>query len=231
MTAPEPAFPRSSESAKVTGDQTSSARPAPLAWRRLALLLSLVIAAGYLVVAVLRVVYPYDLDFIEDGMLMQAWRMAQGLPTYLLPNAVFVPHAYPPLYSWLGSLLLRGTGLAFWPLRTLSLAATCVSAGLIFAIAQREGREIALSAAGAALFLAGNRVVNGWYELARVDALFLMLLLAGMALAVYRHDSPLGLLASALALVASCFTKQAGLFFLLVVGVYLLWRRRAAAWP
>ena len=187
--------------------------------------------AGYLVVALLRVAYPYDLEFIEDGMLMQAVRMAQGLPTYLPPNAGFVPHAYPPLYPWLGSWLLRLTGPALWPLRALSLAATLASALLIFAISRRESRETVVAAAGAALFLAGNRLMGGWYELARVDALFVTLALAGMALAVYRQRTVGGLIGSALLLVAAFYTKQQGLFFLAIAGLYLVWARRRQAWP
>lgn len=192
---------------------------------------ALVVGAGYLAVALLRVAYPYDLEFIEDGMLMQALRMAQGLPTYLPPNAVFVPHAYPPLYPWLGSWLLRLTGPALWPLRAISLAATLTSSLLIFDISRRESRETVIAAAGAALFLAGNRLMGGWYELARVDALFVTLVLAGMTLAVYRQHSMAGQIGSAVLLAAAFYTKQQGLFFLAIVGLYLVWARRCRAWP
>ncbi|MFQ5578948.1 MAG: hypothetical protein ACE5G8_18375, partial [Anaerolineae bacterium] len=41
----------------------------------------------FLFLAVNRLAYPYDLDFIEDAMLMQAWRTAVRLPVYLPPNA------------------------------------------------------------------------------------------------------------------------------------------------
>lgn len=193
--------------------------------------MALAIIAGSLVVAWLRITYPYDLEFIEDGMLMQAWRMAQGLPTYLPSNAEFVPHAYPPLYPWLGSWLLRLSGPAYWPLRALSLLATITTALLVFGVARRESREYALAAAAAALFFLGNRVVGGWYELARVDALFLALVMAGFVLAVYRTYSSAALVASALALTAAFFTKQQGVFFIIVAGCYLLWVRRSQAWP
>lgn len=200
-------------------------------WRRLGILAALGVVAVYAVVALQRVVYPYDLEFIEDGMLMQALRMAQGLPTYLPPNAGFVPHAYPPLYPWLGSWLLLLTGPALWPLRALSLAATLASALLVYAISRRESRETVVAAAGAAVFLAGNRLMGGWYELARVDALFVTLVLAGMALVIYRQRSVAGEIGSAVLLVAAFYTKQQGLFFLAVAGLYLVWARRRQAWP
>ena len=51
-----------------------------------------------------RVAYPYDIDFVEDGMLMQALRVAAGQPVFIAPNAEFAPHVYMPLYTWLGGL-------------------------------------------------------------------------------------------------------------------------------
>ncbi len=203
----------------------------PLPWRRLGLVVALAIITGSLIVAWLRISYPYDLEFIENGMLMQAWRMAQGLPTYLPSNAEFVPHAYPPLYPWLGSWLLRLSGPAYWPLRAFSLLATITTALLLFGVARRESKDSAIAAATAALFFLGNRVVGGWYELARVDALFLALVMAGFVLAVYRPYSSAALVASALALTAAFFTKQQGVFFIIVTGCYLLWVRQTQAWP
>ena len=48
---------------------------------------SAVVFAGHdLSIAFSRVLYPYDLDFIEDAILMQAWRVAQNQPVYQPPN-------------------------------------------------------------------------------------------------------------------------------------------------
>lgn len=208
-----------------------SERAAPRRRGWAGLWLALAAIAAYLVFSWPRLIYPYDLDFIADGMLMQTWRMAHDLPTYLPANAVFVPHAYPPLYPWLSSWLLRLAGAAFWPLRAVSVLATIATALILFGVARRESRNGLLAAAVMALFFLGNRVVGGWYELARVDALFLMLVLAGLGLAVYRSDSSAGLIAAALALMAAFFTKQQGVFFFIAVGCYLLWARRGRSWP
>ncbi|MBX7233964.1 MAG: glycosyltransferase family 39 protein [Caldilineales bacterium] len=193
--------------------------------------LALAAIVAYLIFSWPRLIYPYDLDFIEDGMLMQAWRMAHSLSTYLPANAIFVPHAYPPLYPWLGSWLLRLAGAAFWPLRALSVLATIATALILFGVARRESRSNLLAAAVMVLFFLGNRVVGGWYELARVDALFLMLVVAGFSLAVYRTDSMAGLIAAALALMAAFFSKQQGVLFFIAASCYLLWARRGRSWP
>ena len=128
-------------------------------------------AAMYVVTAIPRILYPYDLDFIEDSLLMQALRFAQGQPVFVPPNADFDPHVYMPLYAWLGGLLFNITGPSFVPLRLLSFGATLATASLIYWIAHRESglRWIAMTCAG--LLLGGYRISGFWYELARVDSL------------------------------------------------------------
>ncbi|MCB8946192.1 MAG: glycosyltransferase family 39 protein [Ardenticatenaceae bacterium] len=202
----------------------------PRTAQRLLLIVSLGFAASYLYVGGARVVYPYDLDFIEDAMFMQAWRLAQHQPVFVPANADFVPQVYMPLYTWLGGWLLRLTGVAMWPLRLISWLSAWGTAVLLYLIARhiQTNRVIALNCA--ALFLAGYRLTGGWYELARVDALFGLLVLAGMATAVYHHQTHLGLALAGIILALALLTKQNGLLIAIVVGVYLLWQQPRRVW-
>ena len=183
---------------------------------------ALALAAAALATSARRVAYPFDLDFVEDGMLMQAWRVANGLPVYVAPSAEFAPHVYMPLYTWLGGLLLAVSGPSFAPLRLLSLAATLAAAALIAFIGWRESRSRLIALAGGALYLAGYRIVGGWYDLARVDALFVALTLAGLAAVIYWRRSAAGQLAAALLLALAYLTKQNGLYFGVIAAGYLL---------
>ena len=83
----------------------------------------LLTAFGFTVMYVLtawpRLIYPYDLDFVENGMLMAALRLVQAKPIFIAPQADFVPHVYMPLYVWLGGLLFKLTGPGYGPLRGL----------------------------------------------------------------------------------------------------------------
>ncbi len=199
--------------------------------RTLSLFAAFLFGAMVIFVAIPRVLYPYDLEFIEDGILMQALRVANGQPVYLPPNADFVPHAYTPLYAWLGGQLFRLTGPGFAPLRLLSLAATLATAALIFRIAQRESglRWIAIACAG--LWLGGYRISGGWYDLARVDALFVALTLGGVASVVYLNPSSVGPIGAGLLLGLAFLTKQYGLFFAAGAGCYFfLTASRRRAW-
>ena len=146
-------------------------------------------AGMYLFTALLRITYPYDLDFVEDSLLMQALRHAQGLPVYVPPNAEFMPHVYMPLYMWLGGLLLAITGPGYAPLRLLSFAATLATAALLGGIARRESGQTWIGLACAGLYLGGYRITGFWYELARVDSLYVALTLAGLVIGFYRGRS------------------------------------------
>ena len=177
-----------------------------------------------------RLRYPYDLDFVEDSMLMQSLRVAEGQPVYLPPNADFNPHVYMPLFFWLGALLFKIGGPGLPLLRSISFAATLATTLLIYWIAHRESglRWIAIACAG--LFLGGYRINGFWYEVARVDSLFLALMLGGFALAFCAGDSNGRLILSAVFMALATFTKQTGFIVAIGLSLYLLARIRRRAW-
>jgi len=175
----------------------------------------------YFATALPRIFYPYDLDFIEDSMLMQSLRFAEGRAVFTAPNVEFAPHVYMPLYSWLGGVLLRIFGVGHTPLRALSFAATLTTAALIFFIAHRESGARWLAAVCAGLYLGGYRLNGFWYELARVDSLFVALSMIGLTLGLYGRDSTARMLISAIVLALAFFTKQTALAFGACVAVYL----------
>jgi hypothetical protein len=197
---------------------------------RLALLTAIVFAAMYFLTAIPRIFYPFDLDFIEDGLLMTSFRLANNQLVFSAPNADFVPHVYMPLYTWLGGLLFRITGPSFSPLRLLSLAAIIVICGLIYAVAQHESGLHWLGFVCAGLFLGGYRINGFWYELARVDALFVALALASLTLGVYAAEANWGLIGAAIGLALAFFTKQTGLLLGVGLTSYLFLTRRRRAW-
>lgn len=189
-------------------------------------------AGMYVFTAVPRLVYPHDLDFLENNSLMQALRFAAGQPVYMAPSAEFVATLYTPLYTWLGGWLFRVVPPGFLPLRFISFVATLGTAGLIGVIAYRESHLRWLGLASAGLFLGGYRLTGFWYDLARVDALALMLTVLGLAFGVYAQQSRLRFILSALTLVLAFFTKQTSLAFGVTLIIYHLVRstRHALRW-
>ena len=87
-------------------------------WLVLAALLTAALYAVMFVMAVIpRLLYPYDLNFIENGLLMTALRETSGQPVFIAPQAEFTPHVYMPLYTWLGGLLFKWIEVGYIPLR------------------------------------------------------------------------------------------------------------------
>jgi 4-amino-4-deoxy-L-arabinose transferase-like glycosyltransferase len=187
----------------------------------LAWVVAICYGGAYLYVAFKRITYPYDLDFIEDNMLMQAMQVSLGKPVYVAPNADFVPQVYMPLYTLLGGSFFKFMTPSYLPLRLLSFSATMITAFLILWISRRICGDAGIGVCAAALFLAGYRTTGGWYELARVDALYVMLTLAGAALLAHGKEKRFRLPMAGCILALAFLTKQNGLFFGLIVIVYL----------
>ena len=222
---------------EISGINLNTNSPARkwLSLEGLAWIVAICYVGFYLYGAFKRITYPYDLDFIEDNMLMQAIQVSLGKPVYVPPNADFVPQVYMPLYTFLGGWIFKAIAPSYLPMRLLSFSATIVTAILIFLISRRISDNRGIAFCTAALFLAGYRTTGGWYDLARVDALYVMLTLAGAALLAYGKENHFRLPLAGFILALAFLTKQNGLFFALVVAVYLSfttrWRALAFAIP
>ena len=193
-------------------------------------LIAVLFIALFFYTALPRVLYPYDLDFIEDSMLMESLQIAQGQPVYVSPNADFNPHVYMPLFFWLGGLLFKLAGPSLPLLRSISLGATLCTTILVYWIASHESGYHWLGVVCAGLFLGGYRINGFWYEVGRVDPLFVTLLLAGFALANYAADSNRRLVFSAVILALAAFTKQTGFIAAGGLALYLFLKIGQRGW-
>ena len=79
-----------------------------------------------------RVGYPYDLEWMDGGMLLHAARVADGLPLYVTPSETFIPFIYPPMYPWLvGGLSALGFPLDYVLGRGVSIAGIVLAATML----------------------------------------------------------------------------------------------------
>lgn len=187
-----------------------------------------VVAAGlyavlFVVLAVLRAPYGFELEWMEGGMVSHAARLLDGQPIYAAPSADFVPFFYTPGYP----LTLAGLASIFGSLtlglgRAVSLCATLLTFGFLFRVGQREaGWRWGVLALG--LYAGMYRITGAFYDLARPDALFIALVAAATYTAYYRRTWRGALLAGAIFAVGF-LTKQTTSVFVPAVGLYLLWR-------
>src|SRR5262249_2079628 len=169
--------------------------------------------AGVLLSTVLaRLTYPYDLEWMEGGMLVHAYRFMHGETIYPPPSLDFIPYLYTPGYPAVLAGLSRAFGLSYAlgrAISVVSLAGTLVLAG--YAVA-REGEERAGAICGAAIaggFIAATYPwVDAWYDLVRGDTLFLAIGVAGIVVLRGAARSPRRVALAAALLATSFFFKQ-----------------------
>jgi hypothetical protein len=187
--------------------------------------------AGYLLlfvfVAVSRCSYPFEIEWMEGGMLTHAVRLLHGLPIYAKPSADFVAFFYPPAYPALVAAVFKVAGVTFGAGRAVSIAATLATFGLLFHIGRREvGVGTGLVAAG--LYAASFRICGAYFDIARPDALAMAVTL-GAAYLTYRARTVPQVLLAALVFVAAYFAKQTGAIVAAVAFLPLLQRDRKLA--
>jgi hypothetical protein len=184
------------------------------------------IAVAYLVIyvwmAFQRLRYPFELEWIEGGMVDQVQRLVHGLPMYGPPSINYVPFLYPPVYFYLSAAasFLLGDGLL--PLRLVSFAASLVTFSLIFVIVRHETRNWQIALISTGLFAAAFRVTGAWLDIARVDSLFLALWMLIIYVVKGKKSIGRAVLAGGLAALAY-LTKQTALITCLPILAYLFW--------
>jgi hypothetical protein len=170
-------------------------------------------------------------DYGEGPLLAQAVRLGHGLGIYRVPGPEppWLVGNYPPLFPLLNSLWAQLFGPAYWDGRmtsALSTVGAALFAGLIVhAITRARG-----AAWVTGLLLLAIPYVGYWAGFARIDALALMLSLAGLWCVVRRPPSTIGLVGAVILLAAAGFTRQTFLLAAPVASVVWLWptgRRRA----
>ena len=192
--------------------------------------LLLVISAAYvgllLVLFALRIGHPHTLEWQEGAMLDQSLRIVRGLPLYVAPSIEFVPQLYSPLYFYLGAGLVGLSAESFVPLRLLSILATLGTMGLLFVFARRETGGLLAPVLAVGFFAASYRLSAAWFDVARVDMLFVFFAFAGTVLA-WRCRTIGVALAAGLLFWLAFLTKQQGFAFALAMGISLVMVGRA----
>ena len=190
-----------------------------------------------------RFAYPYDLEWMEGGMLHHAQRIADGEGIYGPPSIDFIPYLYTPLYPGILAVLGSLFGIGYQLGRLISILAllgiVAVTVSILMGGARSAAASVRASALAGALlalglFAASYPYVEGWYDLVRADTLALFLVTAGISVAhrtarVGRAWEGHGRTAAAAAILAlSFFCKQTGIFYVAAGGAIVLvanWRR------
>ena len=190
--------------------------------RAVALALAAWFVALLLWVFLRRFAYPYDLEWMEGGMLGHALRLADGQPIYAPPSVDFIPYLYTPGYPALVFVLGKIFGIGYKLGRFVSLLGFFAVVVLGYIYARREGGSRAAAACAIAIIFGAFVPTGTFYDLARPDSLFMGLVTAGLLVGWWKRRSYAGGVAAALLLVAAFFVKQTTAPLMIALGLALL---------
>ena len=186
---------------------------------------SLVPTGAFLFVALRRIGYPYELEWLEGGAVEIVRRVASGHSIYVQPSLHYVPYPYTPLYFWVCGILSHVIGVGFLPLRLVSLLSSLGCCAMLVAIVRRETGDVVAGVLASGLFMVTFAVSGAWLDIGRVDSFALCLLL--MSLYVGRRvESVRGGLILGLLMFLAFMAKQSDLVAGAPVLIFLLFVRR-----
>ena len=185
---------------------------------------ALFIAIGYiglyLSIALLRVTYPFDLEWMEGGSVEHVRRLLTGQPIYVAPSLEFIPYNYPPFYYYVSAVVAQILGVTPTSLRLVSIVSSLASFVAIYLLVKRETGNRYAAGLAAGLFAATFRIAGAWFDIARVDSLFLALFLSGVYLIRARTKHTM-LVCAGLLFSLAILTKQTALVMAGSVILYL----------
>jgi hypothetical protein len=175
----------------------------------------------FLWIAWRRIRYPFDLEWMEGGMVDHVRFLLSHHRLYVAPSLEFVPYVYNPFYYLISAAVTLVTGEGYLPLRLVSIAGTLACFWLIYHLVSREtsSRETGFLSLG--LFAATYALSGGWLDVARVDSLHFAFCLAAILLVRFAPGRA-HLVAAATCVWLAFETKQSGLGIGVPLGAYLL---------
>ncbi|MBW2454414.1 MAG: hypothetical protein JRI68_07880, partial [Deltaproteobacteria bacterium] len=180
-----------------------------------------------------RLWFPHPLEWMEGGHLVNAARLLEGEPIYVPCDRGFVSLPYPPVHFALLAATGALFGLDYGTGRLVSLAAllacvTLLSREVWRAAPSQLSREVRVLLVMGSI-AAGYPIVDGWYDLIRVDML-LAALLIGAATLCFQVPMTIGhATGAAVLLTLACYTKQTAVLYAPWLGFVVLLRNRVAA--
>jgi 4-amino-4-deoxy-L-arabinose transferase-like glycosyltransferase len=183
----------------------------------------------FLYVSLSRMAFPFELEWMEGGSVEQMDRLMKGQEIYTPPSIEYIPYIYTPMYYYVSAAIASFTGVSLLPMRIVSFISTLIIGLIFFFFARNETGDKLSGIMASGLFFAAFGIGGAWYDLARVDMLWLMFYIAGVYL-LYFHKTPKSYLFAGILIGLSFLTKQTTLMLIAPICLYLLFRERKLSW-
>ena len=120
-----------------------------------------------------RLFYPYDLEWMEGGVLLHGHRVLNGKELYPYPSEDYIPFIYPPLYYWMLAGVAWFSKLDYPAGRILSILGAMASCAAIIRALRLEGVSWFLAICGGAFFLSTFEDSGAFLDIVRSDGVLL----------------------------------------------------------
>ncbi len=189
--------------------------------------ISIIYIALFMYVAISRIGYPFELNWMEGGQLDVVERILDGKPIYTEPSMEYVPFIYTPLYYLLAAFISSLMGPGFMALRLVSVISTLFCIILIYLFVKHDTKSNFLGAVSAGLFAALYKVGGNWMDIGRHDSLNLFILLSALFIIRFYRSSKSYLIAGILLFLAF-FTQQSSVILIIfILGYGIIYNRKS----
>jgi hypothetical protein len=191
------------------------------------------VSIGYIVLflalACIRLRFPYELEWIEGAKIDQMRWILAGNPLYGPPDIHFIPFAYTPLFFYLSAELIKWVGIGFVAPRLISILSTSGCFWLIYLIVHKDGDHPIPGMIAAGIYAACFAFTGAWMDLAKVDSLFVLFLLAAFYAGRTQSGVIMAIISGTLFALAF-FTKQLALPVILIFAPIAMVISRGKSW-
>ncbi len=146
--------------------------------RGLAIALGAAFIVLVLTLSIMRLLYPYEIEWMEGAMLDHVVRILDGKPIYSAPTIDFIPWLYPPLYYYVVASVAKTVGIGFFAGRIVSFISTLITAGLMGWMVQRITKNRLFAFLTIALYFATYHATGYYFDIVRNDAFFTMVIIS-----------------------------------------------------
>ena len=127
-------------------------------------------------IALLRARYPFELEWMEGACADHVARVRGAGALYERPSLEHVPLLYAPLWFYVTAAAGWVVGPGLFAGRLVSIAASGATLVLLYRFASRETGSRAAGLVAAGLYASAFRLAGSWFDVGRVDALFVALI-------------------------------------------------------
>ena len=187
--------------------------------RFMLMMIALSFVGVYIAVAIIRMSYPFELEWMEGGAVEHVSRILSGLKLYVKPSLEFTPFIYNPLYFYVAALVSKASGIGFFSLRLVSFVSSLGCFVIIYLLVKKETSNAYCAVLSSCLFAATFKISGVWFDIARVDSLFLLLFLVGVYIIRLGQTNGFVILAAML-FSLSYFCKQPALLMSIPLVLY-----------